>query len=190
MELAPVPRRRPWSVRARTMLLIAVVAPVTLLALLPAAFGLERYTLTSDVPGSAARGSVVLARDVPVGDLREGDLVTFATDGAPTSPSGLTTGRVTTVRGDEVIARVGEGREVTLGDRTTATRSLVVVPLVGYPFLGGALSKVLGLVAVLAGLALGLVFLRDAWRPTRRSDTSRDHRPGRRDVRVPARTAG
>lgn len=190
MELAPVPRRRPWSLRARTLLLVLVVAPVTLLALLPAAFGLERYVLAADVPGSAARGSVVLARDVPVGDLRVGDLVTFATDGVPATPSKLATGRVTTAWGDEVTARAGEGREVLLGDRTTATRSLVVVPLVGYPFLGGTLSKVLGLVALLAGLALGRVFLRDAWRPSRRVDTPGDRRLSRGHVRVPARTAG
>ena len=190
MELAPVPRRRPWSLRARTALLLLVVAPVTLLALLPAAFGLERYVLTSDVPGAAARGSVVLARDVPVGDLRAGDLITFARHGVLAGASGLTTGQVLTVQGGEVTARVAGGQDATLGNRTTATRALLVVPLVGYPFLGGALSQGLGLVAVLAGLALGMVFLRDVWRPARRPDTPGERRPGRGRVRVPARTAG
>lgn len=176
MELAPVPRRRPWSWGARAALTALVVAPVLLLVLVPAAFGLERYVMTTDAGDAAPRGSVVLARVVPLSDLEDGDVVT-----APSASTGLVSGTVSEAGGAEVAVAVGgsEG-QVPLTGRTTVARLVLAVPLVGYPFLGGSYTPALALVALLAGLVLGVVFLRDAWRPV----------PRRHEVRSPARTAG
>ncbi|VXB93262.1 hypothetical protein [Nocardioides sp. AX2bis] len=172
MELAPVPRRRPWSWGARTTLTVLVIAPVFLLVLVPAAFGLERYVMTSHA-GDAPRGSVVLARVVPLGDLEEGDVVTFARAGT----SGLVSGAVVEAGTAGVAVRVDDD-ELPIGDRTTVARLVLAVPLVGYPFLGGVYTPALALVALLGGLALCVVFLRDSWRAP----------APRRDVGMPAWT--
>ncbi len=176
MELAPVRRPRPWSWGARTTLTALVVAPVLLLVLVPAAFGLERYVMTTDAGDAAPRGSVVLARVVPLSDLQDGDVVT-----APTSTAGLVSGTVTGAGGADVAVVVGGAEEdVPLAGRTIVARLVLAVPLVGYPFLGDAYTPALALVALLAGLVLSVVFLRDAWRPP----------PRRHEVRSPAHTAG
>ena len=64
MELAVVPRRRPWSVGARLALVLLVISPVTLLALLPAAVGLERSTPQGEgiSPALSQRGVVSICR--------------------------------------------------------------------------------------------------------------------------------
>ena len=78
MEIITAPYRPASSTWRRVLVLVAVLAPVTLLALLPMGLGLDRYVMTGDSMAPAIhRGSVVLERDVPVGDLRVGDVVTF-----------------------------------------------------------------------------------------------------------------
>ncbi len=175
MELAPVPRPRPWSWGARTALTALVVAPVLLLVLVPAAFGLERYVMTTDAGDAAPRGSVVLARVVPLSDLEDGDVVT-----APSATTGLVSGTVSGAGGAQVAVAVGGGEDDVPLAGSTAARLVLAVPLVGYPFLGGAYTPVLALVALLAGLVLGVVFLRDSWRPPLRAH----------EVRSAAHTAG
>lgn len=177
MELTTVPRRQPGSSRARAALVLVVLAPVTLLVLVPAAFGLERYVLTADDMGPAlGRGTVVVERSVPVGDVREGDVVTFARTG-PVGPGGssprptLVTQRVVEVEGGVLTTRADRaapGDTTTLAGRATVSRVVVALPLVGYPFLGG-LGRPVGAVLVLVlGLVLGLLVLCAARRPTRR----------------------
>lgn len=171
MELAPVPRRRPWSWGARTAFAVLVVSPVFLLVLVPAAFGLDRY-VTAAAAGDVARGSVVLARDVPIGDLRDGDVVTVARAGT----TGLVTGSVAGAGGAGVEVRAG-GDDVPIGDRTTVDRLVLAVPLVGYPFLGGVYTPLVALVALLGGLSLCIVLLRESWRDPVRSHDPRPRTP-------------
>ncbi|QVT81219.1 hypothetical protein ENKNEFLB_03627 [Nocardioides aquaticus] len=135
MELAPVPRRRPWSWGARTAFAVLVAAPVLLLVLVPAAFGLDRY-VTAAPAGDVARGSVVLARAVPLGDLEDGDVVTVSRAGT----AGLVTGSVVGAGGAGIEVRAGEDG-VPIGDRTTVDRLVLAVPLVGYPFLGASTPR-------------------------------------------------
>ncbi|GAA0978624.1 hypothetical protein [Nocardioides aquaticus] len=169
MELAPVPRRRPWSWGARTAFAVLVAAPVLLLVLVPAAFGLDRY-VTAAPAGDVARGSVVLARAVPLGDLEDGDVVTVSRAGT----AGLVTGSVVGAGGAGIEVRAGEDG-VPIGDRTTVDRLVLAVPLVGYPFLGGVYTPVLALVALLGGLSLCVVLLRESWREPVRSHTPGPH---------------
>jgi signal peptidase I len=78
VEIAPVPHRSTRSEWRRLALGLLVLVPVLLLVLLPAVLGLDRYVVTDRaMSGSLGRGSVVLARDVPPGDLRVGDVITF-----------------------------------------------------------------------------------------------------------------
>ena len=78
MEIAPVPHRSTRGERRRIALGLLVMAPVVLLVVLPAVFGLERFVVTdSAMGGSMGQGSVVLARDVPPTDLRVGDVISF-----------------------------------------------------------------------------------------------------------------
>ena len=78
MEIAPVPHRATRGEWRRFALGLLVLAPVVLLVLLPAVLGLQRYVVTDrSMDGSLARGSVVLAREVPTADLEVGDVVTF-----------------------------------------------------------------------------------------------------------------
>ena len=78
MEIVTAPYRPARPAWRRWLLLVAVLVPLTLLALLPVGLGLERYVITGDSMAPAIdRGSVVLERDVPVSDLRVGDVVTF-----------------------------------------------------------------------------------------------------------------
>jgi hypothetical protein len=160
MEIAAVPHRMQARGERRLLVLAAVVLlPVVLLVLLPAVLGLDRYVTTdAAMSGSLGRGSVVLAREVPAGDLASGDAVTFT---APSGPE----------RGERVTRRVvhvdrAAATMTTRGDATRGTdpwtlpldqgrygRVWAGLPWVGYPF---ALDGGLLLLAVAAVVALAI----------------------------------
>lgn len=171
MELAPVPRRRPPSSWMLLALLLLALAPVTLLAVVPAAFGLERYVIGSD-DSALGRGTVTLQRSVPVGDVEPGDVVTYAADksvGADPDAVGMVTREVVEVHGAALTTTAGgsgAGTEVLLGE-ATVSRVLVALPWIGYPFLTGLASPAWALAALLLGLLLGAALLRGTWRSPR-----------------------
>lgn len=167
MELAAVPRRRAsssfWVVLASVVLL-----PVTLLALVPTAFGLERYVIADDTGvAGVGRGTVALERTVPVGDLARGDVVTFSgSDPALAAASApepdLVTAQVERVDDGLVTTRGPDGvRDLT--GATTVSQVVVAVPLVGYPFLVLG-SGLWALGSLLAGLLLGAAVVTGAGR--------------------------
>ncbi|MFC4785387.1 S26 family signal peptidase [Nocardioides sp. MAHUQ-72] len=130
----PAPSR--WS---RLLVVLGIFAPVTLLALLPIGLGLERYVVSGDeMAPTIQRGAVLIERDVPVSDLRAGDVITFH----PPGHAGLE-GPVT-----RRIVRIEAGRALTRADshpatdpwtvsldRPTQQRVVVAVPYVGYVYL-------------------------------------------------------
>ena len=159
--VAPPPPTTPGWVRL--LVVLAVCAPVTLLALLPTCFGLDRYVVTGDemVP-DLARGTLLIERSVPVSDLRAGDIVTFDVPGADGR-------RTLTCR----VVAVDEGRVRTAAEALPAAdpfavdqrrpvlhRVVVAVPWVGFVYVGAvhagpALATALILVgAVLLAVAL------------------------------------
>ncbi|MGZ4445781.1 MAG: hypothetical protein ACXVEC_03800 [Nocardioides sp.] len=157
MEIVTAPYQpapSPWS---RLLVGVAVLAPVTLLALLPIGLGLERYVVTTDAMSPAIeRGTVLLERSVPVGDLRVGDVITFV----PPAASGAE-GAVTR----RIVAR-DDSRLVTKGDANDAVdpwslpaggvsqeRVVLAVPKVGFVYLALVHQ------AVWATLTLGLLAL-------------------------------
>jgi len=153
VEIAPVPHRSSRGEWRRLALGLGVLVPVVLLVLLPTVLGLDRYVITdSSMDGSLGRGSVVLAREVPPGDLRVGDVITFR------PPGGAADERVTrrVVAIDETVARTradGRGktdRWVLPLDASSYARVWLGIPWIGYPFVVDGGWVVLALVAVAA----------------------------------------
>ncbi|GAB7005428.1 hypothetical protein JCM18899A_29010 [Nocardioides sp. AN3] len=178
MELTPVLSRPSLMGRGWLVVIVAVLAPIVLLVVLPAMLGLQRYVVSSDALGdSVPRGSLTFAEQVPGPELEPGDVITFR---PPTQPHGApyVTRRVVSA-GSDGIRTGGDGtgtdpwRLTPEGDRA---RVVLHVPYVGYPFLGGVrpvLWRVLAgvsLVAVLVTVIIDLDRARKRRRRTRRRD--------------------
>lgn len=155
MEIAPVPHRTTRGEWRRLGFGVLVLAPVVLLVLLPAVLGLDRFVVTDRaMDGSLARGSVVLARDVPPTDLRVGDVITFPRPGVDSEErvvrrivaidDGMATTRADTSETDDTWKVQLTG--------STYSRVSMGVPWIGYPFVldGGWVLLVLAAVAALA----------------------------------------
>ncbi len=160
MEISPVGRRRSRPARTAIWVSVVILTPVTLLALLPTAFGLQRFVMSDHaMTGSVGRGSVMFDRTVPASDIEVGDVVTF------TPPSATRIDRLVTRRVVEVSPGFLRTRADNQGDRDPWTlsqadypalsRNVVSVPWIGEPFLlagGGAVWKLIWMGA--AGLLL------------------------------------
>jgi signal peptidase len=139
MEIATAPHRPPATPWGRLLLWVVVLAPVTVLVLLPIGLGLERYVMTGDsMTGSIGRGSVVFERRVPVGDLRPGDVITYQT---PSSADGdlMVTHRIVSI-GPEGIVTQGDARAVPdpwtfRPDGPALPRVVFAVPWIGWAYL-------------------------------------------------------
>ncbi|HYF74286.1 MAG TPA: hypothetical protein VD864_15760 [Nocardioides sp.] len=143
MEITTSPHRpasTPWG---RLLALVVILGPVSVLVLLPIGLGLERYVMSGDSMDSGAeggipQGAVVFERQVPVGDLRRGDVITYRPP-ASSGVDGLVTHR---------IVRIGPQGIVTRGDaepaadpwvfeprEPTVPRVVHTLPWVGYLYL-------------------------------------------------------
>ena len=171
MEIEPVPHRSTRGDWRKLALAVLVLAPVVLLLLLPAALGLDRSIVADrSMDGSTGRGSIVLARDVPAGDLRVGDVITVPTPEPGTEER--TYRRIVALRDDvATVAADGDGarRETVPLTDGSYSRVSVGVPWIGYPFL------VQGGWAALVAVALAALFL--ALAKTRRSPPRAVGRP-------------
>jgi signal peptidase len=77
LDISPIGRARRAG-RLASGALLCVAGAVAVLALLPAAFGLQRYVIVSgSMSGTYDRGSLVFDEVVPVGALRVGDVITY-----------------------------------------------------------------------------------------------------------------
>lgn len=133
---------------------------VTLLALafiLPAAFGLSRFVMTTDaMQGTIDRGAVVFEEAVPVADVKVGDVITYM----PPAESGvdrLVTSRVVSIDGDTFRT---QGDAEPAPDpwtfqlaASTQTRVVAQVPYLGFAFVAladrGTRLLVIGVPALL-----------------------------------------
>lgn len=159
MEIAPIPRRSAHRRRRRLVLGWVVLAPVALLVLLPAVLGFHYKVVTeTGADGAAGRGSLVLTREVPVADLHLGDVVVLPPPGAASGAwaarrvVGFDDGGATTAgaRADTGAWRLSEGG--------SADQVVLSAPWLGYPFLTTRLGLLLAPVAVVAAIALLLVW--------------------------------
>lgn len=134
----PDPASRAARVAARfgfTLLLVAAAALVGL----PLA-GYHRYVITGgSMGGTIERGSLMWAKEVPVADLRVGDVITY-TPPRGAGPAGLVTHRIVAIRsegGRRVFRTKGDANGAAdpwtfeLNGRTQA-RAAFSVPYVGY----------------------------------------------------------
>ncbi|MXG90548.1 hypothetical protein [Nocardioides flavescens] len=174
MEIAPVPHRSGRGEWRRLTLGLLVLVPVVLLVLLPAVLGLDRYVVTDTAAPGTGRGSVVLARETPRGDLRSGDVVTVSTARGSQDPSDeRLTRRITSIDGD--LAQLNGGLQVRL-EQDTYARVWLTIPWIGYPFVVDGGWVLLVMIAV-AALPLALRGGRRRRRRTRRSMPSGLPRP-------------
>jgi signal peptidase len=157
LEIAPVPHRSSRGEWRRLALALTVLVPVVLLVLLPAVVGLDRYVVTDrSMDGSLARGSVVLARDVPPSDLHVGDVISFRPPGGRSDER--VTRRIVAVHGGVAVTvadRPGAAEPLTLRlEASSYSRVWLGIPWIGYPFVvdGGwvALAVVAAAAFVLA----------------------------------------
>jgi signal peptidase I len=161
VEIEPVPHRSSRSEWRRLALGLTVLVPVVLLVLLPAVLGLDRYVVTDrSMDGPLSRGSVVLAQEVPPGDLRVGDVISFRPPGAPgeervvrrivaIDQSGATTRADATGRPDPWVLPL---------DGSSYAQVRLAIPWIGYPFLvdgGWVVLALVALVAFVLGVASG-----------------------------------
>jgi signal peptidase I len=167
----PAGRSRPGG---RTVLALSAVAvALAAVVLVPGLAGYERYVITSgSMSGSYDRGSLVLAKEVPVGALRVGDVITYRPP-PESGARGLLTHRI--VR----IARDGSGRRVfaTKGDANavadpwrftldgaTQARASFHVPYLGYGLSALSDRDVRMLFIGLPALLIALSVLAGLWR--------------------------
>jgi signal peptidase I len=166
MEIVTAPYQPVRSGWSRALLVGCVLAPVTLLALLPMGLGLERFVITGDrMAPTLERGAVVLERDVPVTDLRVGDVITFDRPGTGRHGEDPVTSRIVSLADGQARTR-GDGLsgmdpwQLPL-DQPTQARMVFAVPYVGYVYLAlvhpGGWTVPLAFLLGLVGLALAAV---------------------------------
>lgn len=174
------------GVRAAAAVLVAGAVVVALVLLAPALAGYHRYVITGgSMGGTYDRGSVVFAREVPVGDLRVGDVIAYRPPPG-SGPEGLVTHRIVARR------TAADGRLVfrTKGDANGArdpwtftldgpaqARVSLGVPLVGYVPAALAIRELRMLAVGLPALVIALFSLRDLWRVS-----TAPRPPGRREA--------
>lgn len=142
MEITTSPHRpasTPWG---RLLALVVILAPVSILVLLPIGLGLDRYVMSGDsmdsgAAGGISQGSVVFGRPVPVGDLRVGDVITFRPPAAADA-DGFVTHRIVSI-GPAGIRTRGDAEPVRdpwvlHPQDATLPRVVYTLPWVGYGY--------------------------------------------------------
>jgi signal peptidase I len=160
----------------------AVIATViAALMFVPGLLGLDRYVITGgSMSGTFDRGALLFERQVPVSDLRVGDIITYM----PPSDSGLTelvTHRIVAIEpgdaatGGPVFRTQGDANES--ADPWTFTLALDVqprvegwLPQVGWVFIALAEPSVRIIAIGVPAAIIALLSLRDLVRAIRRRD--------------------
>lgn len=165
MELRPVPRRTTLTPRWYAVVAGVSVVPFLVMVIVPAVLDLHRFVLSSDaMGGSLSRGSLILAQQVPVGDLAAGDVISFVPP-APYNADGMVTRRVLSV---------GPRGATTASDSTNqidpwtlpsvsgvVDRMVLHVPWIGYPFLGAVGRGAWALLVALPVAVVAFLLSRD-----------------------------
>ncbi|WCD93558.1 signal peptidase I [Microbacterium sp. nov. GSS16] len=163
-----------------TLISVAVACAIALvgLMLVPSLFGLDRYVITGgSMSGAFERGTVVYERQVPVADLKVGDIITYV----PPKDAGINepvTHRILSIDdetdpdGRRVLRTQGDANAS--ADPWTFTLESAVqprvegwVPAVGWVFILLSMSGVRMLAIGLPAAMIGLMFLRDLVRALR-----------------------
>ena len=164
--------------RAAGTALMAVVMLGCAAWVLPAALGYDRYVITGgSMSGTFEKGSIALERQVPVGKLRVGDVITYQ----PPPDSGTTslvTHRIVSIRpgedGRPLLRTKGDANDsrdpwsfsLSGSSQPVVTRT---VPYVGYAFIALADRELRMLLLGGPAVVIGLLALRDLVRAVRKA---------------------
>ncbi|WP_345800900.1 signal peptidase I [Microbacterium sp. AZCO] len=167
-----------------TVVIASVIAlAVAALMFVPGLLGFDRYVITGgSMSGTFERGSLVLERQVPVADLRVGDVITYL----PPADSGVTelvTHRIISIEqsadGSGLLVFHTKGDANASADPWTFTLADTVqprvegwIPAVGWIFIALSARGIRMLAIGVPAAFIALLFLRDLVRAARRKDES------------------
>jgi signal peptidase len=154
---------------------IIVAAGLCLAAtmLLPAAFGYQRYVITSgSMTGTYDRGSIVFDRAVPTSDLQVGDVITY-TPPASSGVDGLITHRIVSItdhgKGGVSYRTKGDANpdpdpwRFQL-DQPTQAQAAFSVPYLGYGIAALSMLPIRMLIIGVPALLIALALIARLWR--------------------------
>jgi signal peptidase I len=158
-----------WTGAAATVLCIALAA----ILLIPAALGYQRYVIVSgSMTGTYDRGSIVFDKEVPVGDLKVGDPITYQPP-PDASPEKLLTHRIVWIgrdsQGSEIFRTKGDANETadpwtfTL-DKPEQAKVAFSVPYAGYLLAALSIPVVRMLAIGIPTVLVALLILAGIWR--------------------------
>ena len=157
---------------ARKVALLAGAAVVALV-LLPPLFGMHRYVITGgSMEGAIPKGSIAFDREVPVAQLKRGDVITYAPPAGQSSDAFVTHRIVWTGRdraGHRVFRTRGDANTSADPWRfalTAATQPRVAfhIPYAGYALAALGLRPVRMLLIGLPALLIAFAALASLWR--------------------------
>ena len=165
--------RRALRVTAGLLSLAVLLVAAAMLA--APLLGYQRYVITGgSMSGAIDRGALVYAKQVPVADLRLGDIITYDPP-AGSGPRGAVTHRIvwagSDANGNRVFRTRGDANPTAdpwrfVLDQPTQTRVVGHVPYAGYAFAALDLRWVrmllIGLPALLLGAYMAVRLWRDA----------------------------
>jgi signal peptidase len=140
--------------------------------LAPAAFGLDRYVITGGSMGATIpKGSIAYTREVPVADLRVGDVITYMPP-PDAGPDHLVTHRIVSIGRDAsgpVYRTKGDANPVADPwtfrlDHSTQARVRIGIPYAGYALAALGRRDVRLAVIALPALLIALLSLGRLWR--------------------------
>ena len=188
MEIVTRKRRSLRPMRVVSTVLSVLVTLVAVAFILPSLFGLQRYVITgTSMTGAIGFGSIAFEEVVPVGDLRVGDVITYA----PPPTAGvdhLVTHRIVAVHGTTYRTKGDAVPEADPWkfrlDAPEQSRVVFAVPWVGYPFIWLADRATRMLVIGTPAAAIALISLGQVIDSLRRRPGDRGRAPGHRRTSV------
>ncbi len=176
MTSVPVARRLGAGL---TLLCLALAA----LLLVPAALGFQRYVIVSgSMSGSYDKGSIVFDEEVPVSELKVGDVITYEPPSGTFSQD-LVTHRIVWIGTDQA----GERTFRTKGDanpsadpwtfsldNSNQARVAFSVPCIGYVLAGLSIPLVRTLAIGIPAIVVALLILAGIWRDAGREAQRRE----------------
>jgi signal peptidase len=141
--------------------------------LLPAAFGYERYVITSgSMTGTYDQGSIVFDKPVPTTDLKVGDVITYSPP-ADSGVDGLLTHRIISVKDDSkggVSYRTKGDANPSADpwrfqlDQPTQARVGFSIPYVGYGIAALSMLPIRMIIIGVPALLIALALIARMWR--------------------------
>jgi len=188
VEIVTRKRRSLRPMRVVSTVLSVLVTLVAVAFILPSLFGLQRYVITgTSMTGAIGFGSIAFEEVVPVGDLRVGDVITYA----PPPPVGvdhLVTHRIVAVHGTTYRTKGDAVPEADPWkfrlDAPEQSRVVFAVPWAGYPFIWLADRGTRMLVIGGPAAVIALLSLRQVIDSLRRRPADHGRAPGHRRTSV------